>query len=72
MPEPHSPRVLDSLALAYFLSGEPGKAAGVELRALKLLGDEDSTLRPHLERKLAQYTEAAEEAGVEIEEVDLP
>ena len=66
--EPQSARVLDSLALAYSLSGEPGKAAGVIRKALTLLGDNDPGLHQTLEKKLAKYVEAAEEAGLEIED----
>lgn len=72
MTERHTPRTLDSLALAYFLSGEPGRAAAVERQALALLGDGDPELRAILEEKLARYTRAAEEAGLEIEDEELP
>ena len=68
MTESQSPRVLDSLALALYLSGEPGKAAAVQRKALALLGDDDPRLRAELEGKLAKYIRAAEEAGLDIEE----
>jgi len=66
MREKHTPRTLDSLALAYFLSGEAGRAAAVQRRAIALLGDADPQLRAALEEKLAKYVRAAEEAGLEI------
>lgn len=70
MAEKHSPRVLDSLALAYSLNGEPGKAAAVERRAIEALGDADPGLRAELEKKLERYEKAADDAGIEIEDAD--
>ena len=66
----HSPRVLDSLALAYSLAGEPGKAAAVERKAIDELGEADPELRAELEKKLERYLKAADEAGIEIEDPD--
>lgn len=68
MAEPESPRVLDSLALAYFLSGEPGLAARTQRRALALLPADDADLRGELETKLERYVEAARDAGIDVEE----
>jgi hypothetical protein len=68
MDEPHSPRVLDSLALAYYLSGEPGKAAGVLRKAIAALGEDREGMREALERKLAKYLAEAEEGGFEVED----
>jgi hypothetical protein len=63
-----SARVLDSMALAWHLCGESGKAAGLICKALAALTEEDADLRAELERKLSRYVEAAEEAGLDIEE----
>lgn len=68
MAEPQSARVLDSLALAWYLCGEPGKAAGLVRKALANLGEEDAELRTELERKLDKYAKAADEAGIDIED----
>lgn len=68
MKESQSARVLDSMALAWYRCGEPGKAAGFIRKALAALPGEESELRAELERKLAKYVEAAEEAGLEIED----
>ena len=68
MTERHSPRTLDSLALAYFLTGDPAKAAQTQRMALSLLPPGDSDLRAELERKLEKYLEAAREAGLDVED----
>ena len=68
MTKSSSPRVLDSLALAYSLSGEPAKAAVVQRQAIELLGEGDPELRAELEEKLTRYLQAAEEAGLELEQ----
>ena len=70
MDKRRSPRVLDSLALAYYLNGEPGKAAAAIRRAIEALGEDDPDLNAALERKLTRYTQAAEEAGIPIEDDD--
>ncbi|MBN1442563.1 MAG: hypothetical protein JXA90_07630 [Planctomycetes bacterium] len=67
MAERHSPRTLDSLALAYFLTGDPAKAARTQQQALSLLPPGDSDLRAELERKLERYLDAAREAGLEVD-----
>ena len=71
MTQESPPRVLDSLALAYYLSGEPAKAAAVERKAIARLGqgngEGNGRLRAELEKKLQRYVRAAEEAGLEID-----
>ncbi|MEM7262778.1 MAG: hypothetical protein AAF488_12365 [Planctomycetota bacterium] len=71
--EAQSPRVLDSLALAHFLGGEPGKAAALIQRAIDFLdgadeGSGDDGLRGELQKKFDRYAAAAEEAGLPIDD----
>ena len=68
MTESESPRVLDSLARAYYLTGDPAKAVSVQRRAIVLLGEIDSALHREMEAKLATYVAAAEEAGLNLED----
>jgi len=63
-----NPRVLDSLALAYYLSGDPAKAAAAQRRALAALDDRDPQLRAELEKKLAKYLAEAESAGLLVDD----
>ena len=70
MPERHTPRTLDSLALAYFLTGESDKAARTQREAIALLPPEDTGMRAELEKKLQRYLDAAQEAGLDVEDVE--
>lgn len=49
---------LDTLALAYFLSGDPQKALELQEKAVKLAGDE---LDPSMKTRLEDYRKAVEE-----------
>jgi len=42
--------ILDTLALAYFHTGEPSKALEAQEKAIKLIGDDDPGLRDRLKR----------------------
>ena len=68
MSKDQSARVLDGLAMANFLAGEPGKAAALQKRALAALGDGEEELAVELQKKLDRYLREAEEGGFEIEE----
>ena len=50
---------LDTLALAYHLTGEEAKAAEKQRQALELLPPGDTADRRQLEARLAQYEQAA-------------
>jgi thiol-disulfide isomerase/thioredoxin len=49
--------ILDTLALAYFKSGDPAKALEAQEKAIKLMGDEDEGMKD----RLKQYRKAVDE-----------
>ena len=46
---------LDTLALAYHLTGATGKALEIQRQAIALLPPSESSLRSELETRLAEY-----------------
>ena len=53
-----NPRLLDSMALGFFLCGEHRKAVETQRRAILTLGSDEAELRVHLESKLEKYIAA--------------
>ncbi len=58
MPGEENPRILDSMALGFFVCGEYQKAVDTQARALSLVPEEDEDLRRQLESKLEKYRTA--------------
>ena len=54
--------ILDTLALAYFLTGDTAKAIDTEEKALSLLPPGDSATRKELEKSLARFRAATSQA----------
>jgi tetratricopeptide (TPR) repeat protein len=52
--------ILDTLALAYFMTGDTGKAIETQQKAVSLLPPGKSTFRTELEANLVKYRQAAE------------
>ncbi len=51
--------ILDTLALAYFMTGDADKAIDTQEKAVSLLPPEESQLRTKLEANLAKFRQAA-------------
>jgi hypothetical protein len=58
MTNEENPRLLDSMALGFFLCGEHREAVETQRRAIQLLGSDETELRAHLETKLEKYLAA--------------
>jgi tetratricopeptide (TPR) repeat protein len=55
-----NPAILDTLALAYFLNGQPAKALEYQEKAVELSPEEG--LDPAMKERLEQYRKAVQEA----------
>ena len=51
--------ILDTLALAYFMTGDTARAIEIQVEAVSLLPPTESRLRTELEANLAKYRQAA-------------
>ena len=59
-----NPLYLDTLALAYHLTGDTGRALETQQEALSLLTEDQESYRPEMEANLAKY-KAVLERGAE-------
>ena len=50
--------ILDTLALAYFMTGDTAKAIETQVKALALLPNEDSSKRTEMETNMAKFRAA--------------
>ena len=66
------PGILDTPALAYFLTGDIAKAIEVEEKALSLLPPGDSQVRKDLEKNLARFRDAAVDEAATTQPVSHP
>jgi tetratricopeptide (TPR) repeat protein len=60
--EGESPLYLDTLSLAYFMTGDTAKAIETQVKALALLPNEDSSVRTEMETNMAKFRAADAEA----------
>ncbi|MCH9002179.1 MAG: hypothetical protein IIC02_06360 [Planctomycetes bacterium] len=60
--EGESPLYLDTLSLAYFMTGDTAKAIETQVKALALLPNEDSSVRTEMETNMAKFRAAEAEA----------
>ena len=60
--EGESPNYLDTLSLAYFMTGDTAKAIETQVKALALLPNEDSSVRTGMETNMAKFRAAEAEA----------
>ena len=57
--DPPNPGYLDTLALAYFMTGDTAKAVKTQEKAVSLLPSGESRVRTELETNLAKYRRTA-------------
>ena len=59
MSNDNSPRTLDSLALAHFVTGDYDNAISLQQRAVNAVSENDTALKEQLQAKLDKYQKAA-------------